>query len=469
MKPPLIEPLPYQADSIDYFCKVRHMGHAVFIDSCASLSAGGRYDIISAAPAFSITHQYLSTTTNSDCEQPGPYEKIKSQLKETNQTGSLPDGLPFVGGFIGYLGYESGMELEQTRLTTARQIELPDIQLGWYEWAMVSDHLKKQCFLVALPDFDPDQFDRLKTLLTNKTTTERQYPPFSLNTAFTSNTPFSDYECAFKKIIDYIHAGDCYQVNLSQQFSATYSGDTLEAYKRLRIATPSPYSAFMEFDEGALLSLSPEQFITLEQNRVTTRPIKGTRPRSENTEHDLAYAKALEDSDKDRAENLMIVDLLRNDLGKNCTPGSITVPELFKLRSFSNVHHLVSLISGTLSDDSNSIDLLTGCFPGGSITGAPKRRAMEIIAELEPHRRSIYCGSIGYIGANGDMNFNIAIRTLVCNQDKIYCWGGGGIIADSEVEMEYQESFDKIDRLINCLPLSSPTSSPTETPLTDEH
>ncbi|MDF1644942.1 MAG: aminodeoxychorismate synthase component I [Pseudomonadales bacterium] len=454
MQPPLIEPLPYRKDSIHYLSKVRHMGRAVFLDSCASLADGGRYDIVSAAPAFSITHKYSSNTSTSPPTYSNPYKKIRSKLDTTRALEKPPNNLPFMGGFIGYLGYESGMELEQVKILATDKIELPDVQLGWYEWAIVNDHFKHECFLVSLPGFAPDQFSQIKSLLINDLPDTQTRTPFALNGKFVSNMPFSDYQYAFKKIIDYIHAGDCYQVNLSQQFSASYHGDTLDAYQQLRVATPSPYSAFIELDEGALLSLSPEQFITLEQLRVTTQPIKGTRPRGKTAEDDYANAKALQESDKDRAENLMIVDLLRNDLGKSCTPGSVEVLELCKLQSFSNVHHLVSSITGTLNNNSDSIDLLTGCFPGGSITGAPKRRAMEIIAELEPHRRSVYCGSIGYISANGDMNFNIAIRTLVCNKNKIYCWGGGGIVADSEVEMEYQESFDKIDRLINCLPLA---------------
>ncbi|MBV1914811.1 MAG: aminodeoxychorismate synthase component I [Pseudomonadales bacterium] len=461
MHTPLIEPtveaIPYQTDSTVYLYRVRKLGRAVFIDSCSNQIEGGRYDIVSAEPAFTINHTYISPTqTNATgtTKQPSPFEKIRRKLAQSRSLGDPPQGLPFMGGFIGYLGYESGMELEGVQLTADRKVNLPDIKLGWYEWAVVNDHLEKRCFLVALPGFDKKKLSSIKNILVNSDATKPANIPFKLKTPFISNTTFSQYSATFEKVIDYIHAGDCYQVNLSQQFSSSYSGDTWDAYQRLREATPSPYSAYMEFDQGALLSLSPEQFISLNRKQVATHPIKGTRPRGDSKKDDLILAQALETSAKDRAENLMIVDLLRNDLGKSCVPGSIEVAELFKLRSFSNVHHLVSSITGTLRDDTNSIDLLTGCFPGGSITGAPKRRAMEIIAELEPHNRSLYCGSIGYIGANGDINMNIAIRTLVCDNNKIYCWGGGGIVADSEVEMEYQECFDKIDRLINCLPLS---------------
>ncbi|MBL4585034.1 MAG: aminodeoxychorismate synthase component I [Pseudomonadales bacterium] len=451
MQSPLIESLPYLHDSTCYLAKVRSLGKAVYIDSCANLADGGRYDIISAAPAFTITHNCGSKTAKI---QSSSFILVREQLIKFNHLEELPLNLPFIGGFIGYLGYEAGMELENVTPTADSAIQLADIELGWYEWAIVNDHQEKQCYLVALPGFDQKKFIAIKASIEGVLPANHQHAPFKLNHAFESNTSFDQYKTAFDKIIRYIHAGDCYQVNLSQQFSTTYTGDTWDAYQQLRAATPSPYSAYMELDSGALLSLSPEQFISLKQRQVATHPIKGTRPRGETAHEDQALAHALENSTKDRAENLMIVDLLRNDLGKSCVPGSITVPELFKLQSFSNVHHLVSSITGTVRDDADSIELLTGCFPGGSITGAPKKRAMEIIAELEPHSRSIYCGSIGYIGANGDMNLNIAIRTLLCEDDKIYCWGGGGIVADSEVEMEYQESFDKIDRLINCLPLS---------------
>ena len=451
---PLVESIPYQTDSIRYLSKVRKLGKAVLIDSCANLIEGGRYDILSAQPAFTISHTFSSPGPTEQAEQPSPFDKIRNQLTKTRALAKPPAGLPFMGGFIGYLGYEFGMELENIQLTTKREITLPDIQLGWYEWAMVADHLEKRCYLVALPGFDQRKFHSIRDILVKADESQSDNTPFILQTPFVSNTTFSQYNAAFEKVIRYIHAGDCYQINLSQQFSSSYSGDTWDAYRQLRQATPSPYSAYMEFDAGTLLSLSPEQFISLQDKQVTTHPIKGTRPRGDNKKDDLALAQALESSAKDRAENLMIVDLLRNDLGKSCVPGSIEVPELFKLHSFSNVHHLVSAITGTLRDEADSVDLLKGCFPGGSITGAPKRRAMEIIAELEPHNRSLYCGSIGYIGANGNINMNIAIRTLVTNQNKIYCWGGGGIVADSEVEMEYQECFDKIDRLINCLPLS---------------
>ena len=207
----------------------------------------------------------------------------------------------------------------------------------------------------------------------------------------------------------------------------------------------------MNMPEGAILCLSPERFLRVNNHQVTTQPIKGTSPRFANPEQDHHSAQTLLASTKDRAENIMIVDLLRNDLGKCCRPGSVKVPQLCALESFANVHHLVSTVTGTLEEGQHPLDLLRHCFPGGSITGAPKRRAMEIIDRLEPHQRSLYCGSMVYCDIRGRMDSNIAIRTLLCNQHKIHCYGGGGIVSDSSMASEYQEIQIKISRLLNIL------------------
>ena len=266
---------------------------------------------------------------------------------------------------------------------------------------------------------------------------------FSLCEPFAAEQGKAQYAEAFARVQDYIHAGDCYQINLAQRFSSRYQGDPLSAYCALRERSPTPFSAYLEMAGGTLLSLSPERFIEVQNGRVETRPIKGTRPRGSSPQQDQALAEELQRCEKDRAENLMIVDLLRNDLGRSCEPGSIRVPELFSLESYPNVHHLVSSITGRLRSDSDTIDLLMRAFPGGSITGAPKIRAMQIIEELEPVRRSLYCGSVGYLGCEGQMDFNIAIRSLVCHEGSIYCWGGGGVVADSELDAEYQETLQK--------------------------
>lgn len=258
------------------------------------------------------------------------------------------------------------------------------------------------------------------------------------------------YLDAVSHIKAYIGQGDCYQVNLARHFSAKYQGDSWHLYRILRRILPSPHSCYYQFGERnqAVLSFSPERFLKLSAGQVETKPIKGTARRGRTVEEDQQNAIELMNSTKNRAENLMIVDLLRNDLGKTCQPGSIRVPKLFALESFPNVHHLVSTVTGKLRDGESPLSLLRGCFPGGSITGAPKKRAMEIIETLETCRRSVYCGSIGYISSTGRMDTNIAIRTILADGDRLHCWGGGGIVADSNAESEFQEILDKIRVLI---------------------
>ena len=250
---------------------------------------------------------------------------------------------------------------------------------------------------------------------------------------------------------DHIRAGDCYQINLTQRFEARVQGDSWQAYGRLRRTNPAPYSAYLDLPFAQVLSSSPERFLRLRGDRVETKPIKGTRPRAGDPARDAALAEDLVASAKDRAENVMIVDLLRNDLGKCCVPGSIRAEPLFAIESFASVHHLVSTVTGRLAPGRHAVDLIRACFPGGSITGAPKHRAMQIIEALEPQRRSIYCGCIGYLGFDGGMDLNIAIRTLLRVDENIYAWAGGGIVADSAVDAEYQESLDKAAALLAIL------------------
>ncbi|MES2499501.1 MAG: aminodeoxychorismate synthase component I, partial [Pseudomonadota bacterium] len=267
-----------------------------------------------------------------------------------------------------------------------------------------------------------------------------------------SNLSKSQYFQAFNKIKSYIAAGDCYQVNLAQRFYAEVQGDSWQAYKKLREISPAPFMAYMnlplnETEHFQVLSNSPERFLQTDSNHVETRPIKGTRPRSADPEQDLAYSNELLTSLKDRAENVMIVDLLRNDIGKNCSIGSVKADKLFQLQSFANVHHLVSIVTGKLKQTATAVDLLKGCFPGGSITGAPKLRAMQIIEELEPHQRGLYCGAIGYIGFDGKMDTNIAIRTAIICKNVFSFYAGGGIVADSVADKEYDETLDKASKL----------------------
>jgi para-aminobenzoate synthetase component 1 len=275
---------------------------------------------------------------------------------------------------------------------------------------------------------------------------------FKINSALQSNMDYTQYGTAFNRVKQYIHEGDCYQVNLAQRFSAQASGDAWSAYLALRNISPAPFMSYLNLDDGhsslQVLSASPERFLQVHGKHVETRPIKGTRPRSDNADEDASNANDLQNSPKDRAENLMIVDLLRNDISKVCETGSVRADKLFALESFANVHHLVSTVTGKLAEEQTAIDLLRACFPGGSITGAPKLRSMEIIEELEPNCRGLYCGSIGYIGFDGNMDTNIAIRTAVYSHDEIRFYAGGGVVADSELDKEYRETLDKASSML---------------------
>jgi para-aminobenzoate synthetase component 1 len=266
-----------------------------------------------------------------------------------------------------------------------------------------------------------------------------------------SNMSRNAYANAFSRIKHYLKEGDCYQINLTQRFASPCQGDPWTAYQALRQINAAPFSAYLNLPDAQVLSSSPERFLKVTDSQVETKPIKGTRPRKAGSAQDALQMRALASSEKDRAENVMIVDLLRNDIGRCCRKGSVSVPALFAIETYATVHHLVSTVTGELAAGKHALDLLRSCFPGGSITGAPKIRAMEIIEELEPHRRGIYCGSIGYIGFDGNMDTNIAIRTLVHNQGHIRFWVGGGIVNDSVESEEYQECFDKAAALLQLL------------------
>ncbi len=274
---------------------------------------------------------------------------------------------------------------------------------------------------------------------------------FTLHTPFMPLTKKDEYKRNFNAIQSYLKDGDCYQVNYAQAFKAACSGPSAEAMQRLLEVSEAAYAAWLSIPEGDVLCLSPELLLKTEGRHILTKPIKGTAPRRQDPEEDLAQAEALRQSIKNQAENLMIVDLLRHDISQHAEIGSVTVEKLFAIESLPQVHHMVSSITARLKEGSTTLDLIRDCFPGGSITGAPKKRAMEIIEELEPTPRSVYCGSIGFINPDGDCQLNIAIRTLLRVGDEIYAWAGGGIVADSDCEAEYQECFHKMGALMRAL------------------
>lgn len=443
-----LEEIPYFADSCELFDRIRDLPRAALLDSSFPHARGGRFDIITAQPRCTDTPRLAPGASERECQAFfSALHQFHSEYYPSIQPVSAE--IPFCGGLLGYLGYEVGKGLHSIRDATSPS-SFPAAQLCAYDWSIVQDHLLQRAALVLQPRVGATERSDLRARL-------RQPPAhdstdFTLTTRFTSNLTSVQYREAFDRIQHYIEAGDCYQVNFSQCFSAGYSGDPWHAYRALRAVAAAPFSAYLDIArDTALMCLSPERFLSLHGHRVETSPIKGTRPRHRDPQLDELAQQELRASQKDRAENLMIVDLLRNDLGRSCTPGSIHVDRLFEIQSYPTVHHLVSTISGELRADCSVWDLLRDSFPGGSITGAPKRRAMQIIAELEPHNRDVYCGSVLYVSADGRMDSNIAIRSLLCDNGSVRCWGGGGIVADSGWQQEYQESYDKVGKFLAAL------------------
>ena len=439
-----VHPLPYRANPAEYFAAIRHAPGAVLLDSGRPAAERGRYDLLSAWPEATLAVDPDESGSNF-------LRRLRKNLSQLGEA-KLPDGyeLPFAGGLIGYLSYDFGRHLEQLPHLAVDDLHLPDARFGLYAWALISDHLAQTSQLVFHPALADSERQRLITLFSVDAATAPA--TFKLQGPMAPDLSVEAYQQAIERIQDYIQAGDCYQVNFAQRFRAPCSGDPWVAYCALREACPTPFSGFQSLpNDGAVLSLSPERFVRVSERQVETRPIKGTRPRGVTPEEDAAHATELLASPKDRAENLMIVDLLRNDLGRSCRTGSVSVPELFSLESYPNVHHLVSSVTGTLADDKDALDLIAGSFPGGSITGAPKIRAMQIIDELEPTRRGLYCGSLVYLDVRGEMDSSIAIRSLLVKDGQVCCWGGGGIVADSQWEAEYQESLTKVRVLLQTL------------------
>lgn len=439
-----VHPLPYHPNPADYFAAIRHAPGAVLLDSGRPAADRGRYDLLSAWPIEALS-------IRPDESGRGFLQRLREALQQLgNAQLPVPYELPFAGGLIGYLSYDFGRQLEHLPSQSLNDLQLPDAQIGLYAWALVSDHQAATSQLVFHPRLAASERQRLIQLFTQPE--PAQAGSFTLKHPMQPDVSAEFYQQALQKIQHYIQAGDCYQVNYTQRFSAPCEGDAWTAYCALRAACPTPFSGFISLpDDNAILSLSPERFVHVSQQQVESRPIKGTRPRGKTPNEDAANAAELLASTKDRAENLMIVDLLRNDLGRTCRTGSVSVPQLIALESYPNVHHLVSSVIGELAPGKDALDLIGDSFPGGSITGAPKIRSMQIIDELEPTRRSVYCGSLLYLDVRGEMDSSIAIRSLLVKDGRVNCWGGGGIVADSDWQDEYQESITKVKVLLDTL------------------
>ena len=495
---PLVDNLGTAGDPIEVVSRFLDLPYLLFLDSATGTTLAaeshqlGRYSFLSADPARVVRSKGRVTElggpgrpwTRIDAD---PLAAVRDLLAPfaTAPVFGLP---PFQGGAAGYVGYDYGAVLERLPAARYDDLAIPDVMLGLYDWVIAWDHRLDTAWVVStgLPETGAAQAVRARERLamvqerlrgparpaprlprapsgdgaapdTSASIEAPSYPVLGVDGAeavgLRSTFTHRGYLDAVARVREYIVAGDIFQANLSQRLQAPLGEPPLELYTRLRSRNPAAFAAYLDFGDLRVLSASPERFLRLDGNgrHVETRPIKGTRPRGLGPMHDAALGRALSESDKDRAENVMIVDLLRNDLSRVCRPGTVRVPELFALEQHPTVHHLVSTVVGELDASADAIDLLRAAFPGGSITGAPKVRAMEIIAELEPSRRGVYCGSIGYLSVTGAMDMSIVIRTYLALRGRVYFQAGGGIVADSDPELEYRETLDKARALIGAL------------------
>jgi para-aminobenzoate synthetase component 1 len=455
---PLAEELPTHLEPWEAFRRLAHLPHAAFLDSAMTHPEVGRYSYITADPFAWVTGGAALAW-------------LEKQLAKF-ATPTLPGLPPFQGGAICMFGYNLCHQFEKLPRPKTDDFQTPDLAVGLYDWVASFDHMESRAWLISTgwPVTSPRQrrkrasqrLDQAKRWLdgTNKDirfdlgVSPRNLPPLQRITdtpGVFSNFNRADYLKTIVKAIDYIHAGDCFQVNIAQRLLAELRGSPLDLYEKLRKRNPAPFAAYFDIGDFVIASASPERFLRVQDGEVETRPIKGTRPYGRTSADDLAQKRELLASAKDRAENVMIVDLLRNDLGRVCEYGSILVEALCQLETYRYVHHLVSQVRGRLRQGRGPVDLLRAAFPGGSVTGAPKIRAMEIIAELEPTSRGPYCGSLACIGFNGSMDSSILIRTFTIGKGWVQFPVGGGIVADSIPEHEYEETMHKAEGLLRAL------------------
>lgn len=434
-----IFPLEYTDNLIGNYQKMSQLPGFVLLES--SDRVRGRYDILSAYPYEQFRVERHLTNLNST---------FKELQKRVPFIPSNID-LPFQGGAIGYFSYDFAASLAGINSTTqATLTDMPLVDMGLYDWAIITDHWLKKVSLFAA-NSRPDTasiVEEIKMLWQGRM---QHCKSFSWSGFFAPLLSKAEYQEAFKSIYQDLQQGRCYQVNYTQPFNACYEGDSWEMYKRIRLTNPVPYCAFMRTNSADLLSFSPERFLTGDQGHLLTSPIKGTERRAANYSDDALLRERLLASSKNRAENIMIVDLLRNDLGKIAQPGSVRVNALCEVESYQSVHHLVSHIEARSQDGISPWQAIEACFPGGSITGAPKLESMYVIAEQEPYSRGVYCGSLGYFSRHGRFDSNIAIRTVTACNDVLHLAAGGGIVIDSNWEDEYRECFTKIAAIVNGL------------------
>lgn len=455
----LLKELNTKLNSFELYTIFKDDKYSFFLDSGMDHNRLGEFSFIGSNPflIFKSKDRDIEIIRDGKIEKltGDPFVKIKEIMNEYKM--DYKSDIPFVGGAVGYLSYDLCHHIESLPRTAIDDVNVPDMYFGLYDGVVCIDHRGEsdRVYVASLGIIDSKE-RRADSIIEKIKKREQEgidivLPKSTKKKEFKSNFTRDEFISSVRKVQDYIKSGDIYQANLTQRYSCDLEETPYELYGKLREINPAPFASFMDFEEGQIVSSSPERFIKLKDGIIETRPIKGTMPRGETPEEDLKNREQLINSEKDKAELLMIVDLERNDLGKIAKTGTVEVTELFRLEEYPTVYHLVATVVAEVEDDCDAIDCITASFPGGSITGAPKIRAMEVIDELEPTQRNIYTGSVGYIGFNGDMDLNIVIRTVVCKDNKAYFQVGGGMTWDSNAEMEYQETLDKAKALMDAL------------------
>lgn len=456
----LIKQIKTNLDAFDIYTLFCNEKETALLDSSKKDSTLSEYSIIGIYPFLKVKSENNLVTINKFNNQGKITEEssfngdVFQCLKEIlADYKTIPHpSLPFTCGGIGYFSYDLVRELEVLPEKAVKDLEIPDMYMNFYDSYVIFNHITNEVFICTLNILKEknERFIEIKNkILAGK---KVQYlPPTNRDTVFKSNFSKEDYLDGIEQVRNYIKQGDIYITNLTQRFNCSTDRSAYDIYKDLRFINPAPFSSLLNFEDFSIISSSPERFLKIRKGLVETRPIKGTSPRGLTEEEDIINRKFLENSEKDKSELLMIVDLERNDLSKVCKPHSVKVTELFKIEQYSTVYHLVSNIVGELKDNVTAVDCMKACFPGGSITGAPKIRSMEIIDELERTRRSIYTGCIGYFGFDGNADFNIVIRTILLKDNKATFGVGGGITWESIKESEYDETLDKAKALMKVL------------------
>jgi para-aminobenzoate synthetase component 1 len=447
-------------DPLRAFAALRDLPAAVLLDSARVDPLLGRWSYVAADPFMLLTSKDGRIRLGERSLTGDPFAVLQRLLRASplERDPALP---PFQTGAAGYLGYDLCHHLERLPAPELDDLRFADLMLGFYDTVVAFDLIEMRAWVMSsgLPEISPEprmhrRRARLDWLVGRLADAPEPSQPSAV-AAGPVDSGFSRdaYEAMVARVVDYILAGDIFQANVSQRFTAQLPNELspFDLYRRLRARNPAPFAAFMDFGDTVIASASPERFLRLDGGKVETRPIKGTRPRHPDPATDAALGAELQASEKDRAENVMIVDLLRNDLSRVCREHSVLTPEICALHSFATVHHLVSTVTGELRQGADAVDLLRATFPGGSITGAPKIRAIEIIAELEPTRRGPYCGALLWLGLDGSMDSAITIRTFAIKGRTVTFQAGGGIVADSQPAAEYDETLDKARALIKAL------------------